>query len=279
MASLILEGGTFRPIFSAGVMDAFLDYDIMFPYIIGVSAGITNGFSYVSKQKGRNLDILMKYRLDKRYLSKRNFIKEKSIFGITFAFEEIPNHLLPFDVTTFRKYQGALLVGVTNANTGKAEYLNGLDLDEKNTMIKATCSIPGVFPVCILNGQEYYDGGIADSICIQKAIDDGNQKHLIILTQPKGFKKEASKKTSAIAYLLRKKYPKLATTMLNRHHQYNQSLAIIQLLQKENLAYVIQPSIRISSFEKDTAILKSVYTEGYQYVVDHIAEIKQFLNE
>ena len=46
MASLILEGGTFRPIFSAGVMDALLDRDIMFPYVIGVSAGICDGFSY-----------------------------------------------------------------------------------------------------------------------------------------------------------------------------------------------------------------------------------------
>ena len=50
MPGIILEGGTFRPIFSAGVMDALLDEDIMFPYMIGVSAGICDGFSYISKQ-------------------------------------------------------------------------------------------------------------------------------------------------------------------------------------------------------------------------------------
>ena len=80
MGSLILEGGTFRPIFSAGVMDAMLEEDVMFPYCIGVSAGITDGFSYLSKQKGRNLDVLLKFRHDKRYLGKRNFLKCKSLF-------------------------------------------------------------------------------------------------------------------------------------------------------------------------------------------------------
>ena len=104
MPSLILEGGTFRPIFSAGVMDALLDNNIMFPYCIGVSAGITNGVSYISKQKKRNLDILMTYRNDKRYLGLRNFLKCKSLFGLDFVYGEIPNKLSPFDMETYQKY-------------------------------------------------------------------------------------------------------------------------------------------------------------------------------
>ena len=79
MPSLILEGGTFRPIFRAGVMDALLDNNIIFPYGIGVSAGITNGVSYISQQRGRNLEILTKYRNDKRYLGYGNFLKCKSL--------------------------------------------------------------------------------------------------------------------------------------------------------------------------------------------------------
>ena len=89
MPSLILEGGTLRPIFSAGVMDALLDNNITFPYCIGVSAGITNGVSYISKQKGRNLEVVTKYRNDNRYLSYRNFLRCKSIFGLDFVFDEI----------------------------------------------------------------------------------------------------------------------------------------------------------------------------------------------
>lgn len=86
MPGLVLEGGTFRPIFSAGVMDAMLEHNILFPYCIGVSAGITDGFSYVSKQKGRNLEILRQYRHDKRYVGARNFLKCRSLFGLQFAF-------------------------------------------------------------------------------------------------------------------------------------------------------------------------------------------------
>ena len=125
MPSLILEGGTLRPIFSAGVMDALLDNNLTFPYCIGVSAGITNGVSYISKQKGRNLEVVTKYRNDNRYLSYRNFLRCKSIFGLDFVFDEIPNNLIPFDMNTYRKYPGKVLVGVTNAHTGKTEYLNG----------------------------------------------------------------------------------------------------------------------------------------------------------
>ena len=115
MPSLILEGGTFRPIFSAGVMDALLDNNIMFPYCIGVSAGITNGVSYISKQRKRNLDILITYRNDKRYLGLRNFLKCKSLFGLDFVYGEIPSKLSPFDMETYQKYEGKVLVGVTNA--------------------------------------------------------------------------------------------------------------------------------------------------------------------
>ena len=155
MPSLILEGGTFRPIFSAGVMDALLDNDIIFPYCIGVSAGITNGVSYISKQKGRNLAVIEQYRNDKRYLGLKNFFSCHSIFGLDFVFNEIPNNLLPFDMDTYQRYSGKILVGVTNAQTGQTEYLDGKDLDENCTILRATCAIPYFFPCIKYKGNEY----------------------------------------------------------------------------------------------------------------------------
>ena len=131
MPGIILEGGTFRPIFSAGVMDALLDEDIMFPYMIGVSAGICDGFSYISKQKERNLKILMNHRNDKRYLGAGNLLKDKSLFGLDFVYDTIPNKLYPFDWKTFYEYEGRIRVGVTNAWTGKVEYKDGMKLDKK----------------------------------------------------------------------------------------------------------------------------------------------------
>ena len=176
MPSLILEGGTLRPIFTAGILDALLDNNISFPYCIGVSAGITNGVSYLSKQKGRNLEIIMKYRNDKRYLGYGNFLKCKSLFGLDFVFDEIPNKLVPFDMDTYKKYPGKVLVGVTNAKTGETEYLDGKELDDKATLLRATCAIPIFFPVIKINNNEYYDGGLCDPIPVRKAIEDGNKK-------------------------------------------------------------------------------------------------------
>ena len=278
MPSLILEGGTLRPIFSAGVMDALLDNNITFPYCIGVSAGITNGVSYISKQKGRNLEVVTKYRNDNRYLSYRNFLRCKSIFGLDFVFDEIPNNLIPFDMDTYRKYPGKVLVGVTNAHTGKTEYLNGKDLDDKATMLRATCSIPLLFPVIKINGKEYYDGGLCDPIPIKKAIADGNTKHLIVLTQPKGYKKELSKKNILVAKLLNKKYPNLKTPLLNRHNHYNETVKFCEQLENEGKVLILRPEYNLDSFEKDINKLKSSYDHGYNLAINHLSEIKKLFD-
>ena len=278
MPSLILEGGTLRPIFSAGVMDALLDNNITFPYCIGVSAGITNGVSYISKQKGRNLEVVTKYRNDNRYLSSRNFLRCKSIFGLDFVFDEIPNNLIPFDMDTYRKYPGKVLVGVTNAHTGKTEYLNGKDLDDKATMLRATCAIPLLFPVIKINGKEYYDGGLCDPIPIKKAIADGNTKHLIVLTQPKGYKKELSKKNILVAKLLNKKYPNLKTPLLNRHNHYNETVKFCEQLESEGKVLILRPEYNLDSFEKDINKLKSSYDHGYNLTINHLSEIKKLFD-
>ena len=275
MPSLILEGGTLRPIFSAGVMDALLDNNITFPYCIGVSAGITNGISYISQQRGRNLEVVTKYRNDKRYLGYRNFLKCKSLFGLDFVFDEIPNKLIPFDMDTHKKYPGKVLVGVTNAKTGKTEYLDGKNLDDKATMLRATCALPIFFPVIKLNGNEYYDGGICDPIPIKKAIKDGNDKHLIILTQPKGYKKELSKKNVLVAKLLNNKYPNLKDALLNRHDSYNETVRFCEELEKQGKALILRPEFSLESFEKDVDKLKANYNHGYDLATKRINDIKK----
>ena len=275
MPSLILEGGTLRPIFSAGVMDALLDNNITFPYCIGVSARITNGISYISQQRGRNLEVVTKYRNDKRYLGYRNFLKCKSLFGLDFVFDEIPNKLIPFDMDTYKKYPGKVLVGVTNAKTGKTEYLDGKNLDDKATMLRATCALPIFFPVIKLNGNEYYDGGICDPIPIKKAIEDGNDKHLIILTQPKGYKKELSKKNVLVAKLLNNKYPNLKDALLNRHDSYNETVRFCEELEKQGKALILRPEFSLESFEKDVDKLKANYNHGYDLATKRINDIKK----
>lgn len=277
MPSLILEGGTFRPIFSAGVMDALLDNNIMFPYCIGVSAGITNGVSYLSKQKERNLEIIEKFRNDKRYFGFRNFLKCRSVFGLDFVFEEIPNTLSPFDMETFRKYEGKALVGVTNANTGKAEYLDAKEIDDKCLMLRATCAIPLFFPAIKINEDYYFDGGLCDPIPIRKAIEDGNDKHLIILTRPKEYRKTLGKGNKVVARLFKNKYPNLEKPLLTRHNHYNETVAFCEKLEEEGKAIILRPTsdMAVESFEKDVNKLRETYYNGYKMGIENIDRIKK----
>lgn len=277
MPSLILEGGTLRPIFSAGVMDALLDNDIMFPYCIGVSAGISNGISYLSKQKKRNIEIIETYRNDKRYLGFRNYFKCKSLFGLDFVFDEIPNKLIPFDMDTFNTYKGTVLVGVTNAVTGKTEYLDGHNLDAACSILRATCAIPMVFPPIKINDSYYYDGGICDPIPIRKAIEDGNEKHLIILTRPKEYRKKLGKGNIIASKLLNKKFANLKQPLLTRHNIYNETVKFCEKLETEGKAIVIRPNNdqAINSFEKDVDKLRLAYENGYNMAIEKLDEIKK----
>lgn len=277
MPGLVLEGGTFRPVFSCGVMDALLDHDVMFDYIIGVSAGITYAFSYISKQKKRNLNVLQSYRNDRRYLGMRNFISNRSLFGIDFVFDTIPNELIPFDWDTYHAYQGEILVGATNAKTGAIEYFDGMQLDDKNTMLRATCAIPFYFPAIPVDGTPYYDGGIADPIPIRKSLADGNRNNLIVLTRPKGYRKMTGGSTKQGARMMRRRYPKMADTMLRRARQYNESMLFCEGLATRDQAHtlLLRPSEALSSFERDVKKLEWGYEMGYTMACAHMDEIKR----
>ena len=157
---IVLEGGAIRTIFSSGVCDALLTGDIMTDYVIGVSAGIAYGVSYVSKQIGRNLDIMVNYANDKRYMCMGNLLRRdnRAYFGLEFVFDTIPNQLIPFDYDTFNAYPGEVEAAVTNLNTGKAEYLPVDRSDKTFTILQATCAMPLLFPIFHIDGKYIHDG-------------------------------------------------------------------------------------------------------------------------
>lgn len=279
MASLILEGGSFRGIFSAGVMDGFLELGIEFPYVIGVSAGMANAAAYLSKQKGRNMELTRAYRNDPRYFGLHHFLTDRSIFGVEFVFETIPQELVPFDYETFRNYPGKVYGVVTNAETGKAEYLDVLKQSKHSEVFKATCSIPGLFEGELINGVRYFDGGVADSIPVVKAMNDGNKKHVIVLTQPDGYVKEFDTKTKMIAMAIGEEYPNLAYRLTKRADIYNLQLALCKKLEEEGKALIIRPAHPLNSLEDSIEKLEDTYEEGKQWVLDHKDELFEFIKE
>ncbi len=277
MNGLVLEGGTFRPVFSCGVMDALLSEDIMMPYCIGVSAGISDGVSYISRQKGRNLEILQKYRNDKRYMGRSNYRKHRSLFGLDFVFGEIPNSLVPFDMDTFKKYEGTCLVGVTKASTGGAQYMNAMDMDEQYSMLRATCAMPLFFPAIDLDGEKYYDGGISDPIPLEKAFADGCEKLLVVLTQPKGFVKRLGKYDKLGARILARKYPAVREAILSRPDRYNKIVRRCEQWEKEGKVMILRPNYLLNSFESNVQKLETAYWHGYRMTKEKMKKIRRFL--
>lgn len=277
---LVLEGGALRAIFSSGVCDALLDANVMTDYVIGVSAGIAYGVSYVSRQPRRNLEVVTRYAPDKRYMGMNNLVDKnnRSYFGLKFAYDTIPNELIPFDYDTFAAYPGEVEAVVTNLNTGKADYLPVPRRDKESLLLQATCAMPLLFPIYHINGQPYLDGGAADSIPWQRALDQGCERIIVVLTRPREYRR----KPDQMIRLIRKQYhdyPLFVQAMETRAQRYNENRERLFELEREGKALVIAPksTLGVGRIERDTEKLRLLWAEGYQMTVERMDEIKDYL--
>ena len=180
---LVLEGGGTRAVYSTGVIDFFIEKDIEFSSVYGVSAGAVHACSYLAKQKNRARDLFIEYINDDRYASFKNLIKTGDYFGKEFSLKEIPHKLLPFDFETYKKSQSKFYAVVTNVGTGKAEYLQVHNMDDEGLEnVWASGSLPLMSRLVEINGNKYLDGGVADSIPVLKSLKDGNEKTVVVCT-------------------------------------------------------------------------------------------------
>jgi predicted patatin/cPLA2 family phospholipase len=263
--ALVLEGGGTRGFYSAGVFDAFLEAGILFPYIIGVSAGVANVLSYISGQIGRNRQIVEKYVGNPKYVSKRNLLFCRSFFGMDFIFHEVPQKHVFLDWETFNKQDITLLTGALDCSTGQTVWFNKSDIDPDLEATIASCSVPLLSPIANFRGYKLLDGGIADPIPIEKSIADGNTFHVIVLTRNKGYQKSAFK-YKKILNLFYKKYPEMIAAILNRHTVYNRQLALCEQLEKEGKAVIIRPLKPLklnNSTGRDIEKILELHDEGF----------------
>ena len=264
---LVLEGGALRTIFSSGVCDALLDAGVPLPdYTLGVSAGIAYGTSYLSRQSRRNLKLVTTYAADPRYMSWRNLAnpKNRSYFGLKFAYETIPNQLLPFDFDAFESYAGEAEAVVTNVNTGKAEYLPVPRLGTPNQVLIASCAIPLMFPIIEIDGQPYLDGGCANAIPWKHALDAGCDRLVVVLSQERSYVKDTDSTLSVIERTFRK-YPAFVDTMRSRCERYNACREELFAQEAAGNLLVIAPedTLGCSRTEKDPEILRALWQQGY----------------
>ena len=254
-----------RGVFTSGVLDYLLDHKIYFPYAVGVSAGACNGLSYMSRQRGRaklsNIDMLEKYD----YIGLKYLWTQHSILDRDFLYEKMPNEILPFDFDTCFSNPTTFEMVTTSVRTGKACYLTERKDPERLIQIaKASSSLPFVCPIVHVDGEPMLDGGIVDSIPVERAMATGHEFNVVVLTRNKGFR--ATEKDMKMPKFIYRDYPRLRLVLSHRHAYYNRQLDLIDQLEEEGRILVIRPQLpmEVGRLESDPGKLTALYHEGYE---------------
>ncbi len=279
-AGLVLEGGGMKGIYTAGVLDFFLDKGIEFSSCYGVSAGACHLCSFLSKQRGRAYDISVDYLDDPNYCSVSSLLRTGDLFGVKMCYDDIPNRLNPYDYKAFDSYRGRAFAVVTNIVTGQPEYLRLRDMHKDIAAVRASASLPLVSRKVEIGGKLYLDGGLSDSVPILRSILDGNRKNVVVLTKEVGYRREPSKHLELIR-IRYAKYPKIYELMKNRHVAYNRMLDYLAAQEENGQAFVIRPQKKsgVGRVEKDKEKLRLLYEEGYREAGENYGRLMAYLEE
>ena len=276
---LVMEGGALRGLFTAGVIDVFMENGITFDGAVGVSAGATFGCNIKSGQIGRAIRYNMKYCRDKRYFSFWSLLFTGNLFGKKFCYHKIPEKLDIFDNDAFEKNPMEFHLVCTDVETGKQVYKKCDRLDGENLeWVRASASLPMVSEVVEVDGLKLQDGGIADSIPLKYFESIGYDRNVVVLTQPKGYIKEPTSNMGLFRFSLRK-YPNMVEALENRHNMYNETTKYIEEKEEKGEVFVIRPNgiLPVKRTSRDPEKLKAVYEAGREEALKNIDKIKDFL--
>lgn len=280
-SGLVLEGGGMRGVYTGGVLEKLLEEELFVDYIIGVSAGACNASSYVSRQTGRNHKVTIGYVQHPDYISVKNLLLKRELFGMDLIFNEIPNQLVPFNYSNFHNATEEFVVGATDCMTGEAIYFEKRDHAENFlTIIRASSSIPLMARPVEYQGCLLMDGGLADPLPIRKALEDGVTKPIIVLTKNKGYRKKRNSFARLMPAFYRQ-FPGISKSLENWASRYNETLEMIEAMEAEGKALVIQPSgqLKATGMERDTRKLAELYNQGHQDAEAMLKDIRRFIEK
>lgn len=275
---LVLEGGAMRGMYTAGVLDTFLEAGIRVDAVVGVSAGALFGVNYLSGQKGRVIRYNKRFNGDKNYMGLRPLLQEGNLISTHYAYERVPRELDPFDDEAFQASGIPFYAVVTDTATGEPEYIRIQSAFAQMDTLRASGSMPFVSHPVKIDAREYLDGGIGDSIPFQWMHSQGYDKLVVVLTQDKAYRKTPMPRLPL--KLLHRSYPQIARQLLCRHETYNNALALLAQWEKEGKAFVLRPSepIHIHRTERDPQKLQQVYDLGVKDCREHLPRLRQYLN-
>lgn len=275
--AFVLEGGAMRGLYSAGVLDVFMQNSITTDAIYGVSAGALFGINFKSRQIGRAIRYNVKYAHEKNYMGLYSLITTGDIMNKEFCFDKLVNELDPFDFETFDNSPIDFFAVVTNVDSGKAEYIKITNARRGLEALRASGSMPFVSKCVEIDGSKYLDGAISDPIPFQKALDEGYEKIIVVLTRPENYRKQ---KDNLPYNLIYKKYPNFIKTAIQQYEHYNKTLDLIKKYENEGRIIVLRPSqdLKIARVEKNTKKLEAIHKLGVDDCKSNLDKIKSYLD-
>ena len=276
---LVLEGGAMRGLFTAGVIDVLMENGIEFDGAVGVSAGAAFGCNYKTRQIGRAIRYNKRFANDRRYASWWSLFTTGNYFNADFAYHYLPNKLDVVDFDTFRNNPMEFWAVATNVGSGKAVYrqLKVLDYEELE-FVRASASMPLMSKIVKLKGQRLLDGGVADSIPLDFFQRQGYKRNVVVLTQPKGYRKQPNK-LMPLMHLQLHRHPKMLKALAERHIMYNKEVDLVLQEERKGNVFVLQPQIKltIGHTSHNPKKMQETYEHGRKVATEELEKLKQFL--
>lgn len=269
-----------RGMFTAGVLDSWMDEQISFDGIVGVSAGALFGINAPAGQKGRAIRYNLKYIRDKRYMGLRSLLTTGNLINADFAFYEVSSKLDVFDEAAFQRSGVVFYAAVTDLHTGAPEYIRITEPFRQMEVLRATSAMPYVSRPVELDGRFYLDGGVSDSIPVHFCKSLGYDKTVLVLTRPLEYRKERP-----AAWLQRfnrlyyHRYPAFVESLNRRWEVYNRQVEEIIGMEQRGELFVVRPNgpLPIRRVEKDPAKLQAVYDLGAEAGRASLSGLKEYL--
>lgn len=287
--ALILEGGGYRGIFTAGALDVMQEQGIYgYDSMWGVSAGAINAISYKSRQLGRAMRTILAFRDDKRFMSLWSFAKTGNITGADFMYDEIQNRLDPCDYETFNSNPLRMYTVATDTVFGTAAYLPCVSLPRDVDMVRASASLPMVSHRVAIDGHLYLDGGTADSIPFAVALGlegtpqveghDPAERAVVVLTRERGYIKTDKTERMYLRSHRYDGYDYYTEALASRADRYNEARKQLFELEEQGRVLIIEPPepVQVGNTGADGEHLLTLYLQGRTAATEKLEQLRAF---
>lgn len=277
---LVLEGGGVRGAYTAGALTWLHEKGIRFDYGTGISVGALYLTCFETGNLAAAKNMAIEYASDKSNVGWRALLKEGFYVAYRHIFEDHLKAKEHLNVQSLKKENPDMEIGLYDLEKAEVVWYNASQIDDEMEVLLAACSLPIVSKIVDIDGHRFLDGGIIKMIPIERALEKGCTKNLVITTKPAGFvRKKGSKIVEWLMKFCYPTYPQLCEDYQIRHINYYEQMSLVEELVEKKEALLIRPTqtIPISRFKGNKENCAKLFELGYRDMEERKAEILSFL--